>query len=152
MALFNCSECGYEFSDKADACPKCGCPNTPGGMTPIGPPPEPGKSSKKSQEPKKGCLVAVANLAVLVIAGGALSQFFNSEPKPLSCYVNVDTRQGFEARSLQLKIERAASPGKPGRGELEVFSDSWRSVSLPYTDDGTQAKLPDGRVLFMDCR
>ena len=27
MALINCSECGYEFSDKAPACPKCGCPN-----------------------------------------------------------------------------------------------------------------------------
>lgn len=39
MTLFNCSECGYEFSDKADGCPKCGCPNSPGGMTPIGPPP-----------------------------------------------------------------------------------------------------------------
>ena len=38
MALINCSECGYEFSDKAPACPKCGCPNTPGGMTAITPP------------------------------------------------------------------------------------------------------------------
>ena len=47
MALFNCSECGYEFSDKADACPKCGCPNTPGGMTPIGPPPQQKKPKKK---------------------------------------------------------------------------------------------------------
>lgn len=26
MALITCSECGKEFSDKASACPNCGCP------------------------------------------------------------------------------------------------------------------------------
>ena len=26
MALIICSECGKEFSDKASACPNCGCP------------------------------------------------------------------------------------------------------------------------------
>lgn len=26
MALITCSECGKEFSDKAPACPNCGCP------------------------------------------------------------------------------------------------------------------------------
>ena len=26
MALINCPECGKEISDKASACPKCGCP------------------------------------------------------------------------------------------------------------------------------
>ena len=26
MALINCSECGKEVSDKAKACPNCGCP------------------------------------------------------------------------------------------------------------------------------
>ena len=40
MALFNCSECGKEYSDKAPACPNCGCPTSPGGMTPISPPAE----------------------------------------------------------------------------------------------------------------
>lgn len=28
MALIICTECGKEFSDKAIACPKCGCPNS----------------------------------------------------------------------------------------------------------------------------
>jgi len=27
MALINCDECRKEFSDKANACPNCGCPN-----------------------------------------------------------------------------------------------------------------------------
>ena len=26
MALIKCTECGKEFSDKATACPNCGCP------------------------------------------------------------------------------------------------------------------------------
>lgn len=26
MALIKCTECGKEFSDKAAACPNCGCP------------------------------------------------------------------------------------------------------------------------------
>lgn len=26
MALISCVECGKEFSDKAKACPNCGCP------------------------------------------------------------------------------------------------------------------------------
>lgn len=28
MALIKCSECGKEFSDKASACPNCGCPTS----------------------------------------------------------------------------------------------------------------------------
>ena len=27
MALIVCSECGKEFSERAGACPHCGCPN-----------------------------------------------------------------------------------------------------------------------------
>ena len=27
MALIFCSECGKEFSERAAACPQCGCPN-----------------------------------------------------------------------------------------------------------------------------
>ena len=26
MALIKCSECGADISEKASACPKCGCP------------------------------------------------------------------------------------------------------------------------------
>ena len=26
MALIKCSECGHEVSDRASACPNCGCP------------------------------------------------------------------------------------------------------------------------------
>lgn len=33
MALINCTECGKEFSDKASACPNCGCPITSMSLT-----------------------------------------------------------------------------------------------------------------------
>lgn len=35
MALIICEECGKEFSDKAGACPNCGCPNFAKGQAPI---------------------------------------------------------------------------------------------------------------------
>lgn len=70
MALFNCSECGYEFSDQAEGCPQCGCPNTPGGMTPIGPPPEPGGKSgrgKLSKTQKIALTVVLSTMFVPVM-------------------------------------------------------------------------------------
>lgn len=33
MALFNCPECGKEISDKAGACPHCGCPMAKGNIS-----------------------------------------------------------------------------------------------------------------------
>ena len=35
MALIKCSECGKEFSDKASACPNCGCPTSEMVESPI---------------------------------------------------------------------------------------------------------------------
>ena len=35
MALIKCSECGKEFSDKASACPNCGCPTSEMVKSPI---------------------------------------------------------------------------------------------------------------------
>ncbi|MEQ2518766.1 MULTISPECIES: hypothetical protein [Bacteroides] len=31
MALVKCRQCGHDMSDKAECCPKCGCPVTPKG-------------------------------------------------------------------------------------------------------------------------
>lgn len=80
MALINCSECGYEFSDKADACPKCGCPNTPGGMTPITPP-ETKARTKRGMGPLKIVLlvlVAIPLLPLSVMVVTALLQALNN--------------------------------------------------------------------------
>ena len=67
MALINCSECGYEFSDQADACSKCGCPNAPGGMTPIGPPPEPDKKSGRGRLSKTQKIVLTVVLSTVFV-------------------------------------------------------------------------------------
>lgn len=71
MALINCSECGKEYSDKAPACPNCGCPTTPGGMTPVSTPPE--TKDAKPEKPKKkknGCLVGcLGTFGVFVVLG-----------------------------------------------------------------------------------
>ena len=46
MALITCVECGNEFSDKAPACPKCGCPTSESTKQTETPP-------EASAEPKK---------------------------------------------------------------------------------------------------
>ena len=76
MALINCSECGYEFSDQADACSKCGCPNAPGGMTPIGPPPEPGKKSGRGRLSKTQKIVLTVVLSTMFVAVMILASSF----------------------------------------------------------------------------
>ena len=67
MALINCSECGYEFSDQADACSKCGCTIAPGGMTPIGPPPEPDKKSGRGRLSKTQKIVLTVVLSTVFV-------------------------------------------------------------------------------------
>lgn len=48
MALINCSECGHQVSDKATACPNCGCPIE----TQLPPPiPEPEKPQQAQTTP-----------------------------------------------------------------------------------------------------
>ena len=76
MALINCSECGKEYSDKAPACPNCGCPTQPGGMTPVATPP----SSTPKKDKKKGgclpgCLGAFAVFIVLGVIGAVVNEF-----------------------------------------------------------------------------
>ena len=72
MALFNCSECGYEFSDKADACPKCGCPNTPGGMTPITHPAAKARS-QRGMGPLKIVLLVLLAIPLLPLSAAVVT-------------------------------------------------------------------------------
>lgn len=50
MALINCAECGKEFSDKATACPNCGCPITVESTTEEQATPISGKENKGNKE------------------------------------------------------------------------------------------------------
>lgn len=63
MALIKCGECGKEFSDKANACPHCGCPISKETNTNID-----NKSAKKSII-VLGCVV-VAIIVIVFVTGG----------------------------------------------------------------------------------
>ena len=78
MSLINCCECGYEFSDKAHACPKCGCPKTPGGMTPITLP-TPAIRKRKMAPLKIGVVVllAILLLPLSMLVGIGILQALN---------------------------------------------------------------------------
>ena len=81
MALINCSECGKEYSDKAPACPNCGCPTAPGGMSPVSAPPET-KDAKpeKPKKKKKGCLVGcLGSLGIFTLLALIASIFISIE-------------------------------------------------------------------------
>jgi len=61
MALIACPECGKEFSDKAPACPGCGCPTQPND----------GKQAEKQRLSKRifllgGCASALLCLLLLI--------------------------------------------------------------------------------------
>lgn len=51
MALINCSECGHQVSDKATACPNCGCPIETQLPPPIPEPEEPQQAQTTPPQP-----------------------------------------------------------------------------------------------------
>ena len=81
---------------------------------------------------------------LLLIAGRA------GKPK-LTCTVEMDTRDTFDGRTVQLKVGSEAKPGRRGFGEIYLYgSSSAQAVELPYVMGGqTAAKLADGRVLYL---
>ena len=89
MALINCSECGKEYSDKAPACPNCGCPTSPGGMTPIASPPEkksyPKKKSSKGSTLILGLLLTLSGFVFVVFVWTALEATLCNAGVDASC-------------------------------------------------------------------
>ena len=85
-------------------------------------------------------------LPLLLIAGCA------GKPK-LTCTVEMDNRDTFDGRTVQLEVGSEAKPGKRGYGKVYLYGgSSFRSVILPYVGGGqTAAKLTDGRMLYMSC-
>lgn len=81
MALIVCGECRNEYSDKATACPKCGCP-TPAGMpTTAGqaaPVPE-SKSGGRIKREVRGLVRAVVIILVLAVGGWLALRFFGNK-------------------------------------------------------------------------
>lgn len=68
MPLLKCEDCGFEHSDQAEACPKCGRPNKKASQ----------EKSKKSSN-ANGCFGCLGTLFVLVVIGMIGSQCQKSE-------------------------------------------------------------------------
>ena len=110
MALIKCKECGHEVSDKASACPNCGCPIT--------------KETIVSEEPvkkSKGKLwFLLAILLCLLIGGGyAYTKFCNGSINPAS---KENDRDDF----VELSPEFVKSIEKYDR--LGIFSEGYAAV------------------------
>lgn len=81
MALIKCPECGKEISDKATACPNCGCPVIPSKQnesfnTDLATP----KNGKK----KGGCLKPILIFFVICIGISAVIAFQTTKNKSAS--------------------------------------------------------------------
>ena len=64
MALIKCSECGADISDKAEVCPKCGCPLEVTKQVLV-----------EAKEQKKKDLLRIGKYILLAVAFAALLMF-----------------------------------------------------------------------------
>lgn len=68
MALIDCPECSRQISDKAAACPHCGCPAKAAQPEPVKPPSDPPAQAPVQQNAaQQGCAVLI--LFAVLIAG-----------------------------------------------------------------------------------
>ena len=83
MALIKCEECGHMVSDRAEACPKCGCPidKTSGPVTTNTALLAPATRKGKLEIWFWGLLILFGILLVLTIVGVALSYSTNDRDK-----------------------------------------------------------------------
>ena len=74
----------------------------------------------------------------------------SGDPK-LTCTVEMDTRDTFNGRTVELEVSSEAKPGRRGYGNIYLYGrSSAQAVELPYVMGGqTAAKLADGRVLYL---
>ena len=68
MALINCDECGFELSDKASACPKCGNPISSN---------ENNRQTLTVQETSKDLKLKLVIGMVVVFLGMIIAQYVN---------------------------------------------------------------------------
>lgn len=99
MALIKCTECGKEFSDKAPACPNCGCPTseivkmTPGGSV--------------NSAVEKQMLDLVEGVLAAAREAGASFELASDDVKKLADRTNIDLF-GSTARQDTSRIVEAA--------------------------------------------
>jgi hypothetical protein len=89
MALINCPDCGFEHSDQAAACPKCGRPNKP---------PVSAKIESSKNKSKIGCLPGcLITFVTLIFIGAIGSQCEKSEQLTRITNCNTGSAEACEA-------------------------------------------------------
>lgn len=67
MALIKCTECGKEFSDKASACPNCGCPALESAKVERSPENKANVLHSEPQKKKQGCCGVIAWIFIIFV-------------------------------------------------------------------------------------
>jgi hypothetical protein len=132
MALIKCSECGKEISDKAVACPNCGCPVTPvsDNITTETPPQtnEKPKNNNAAKGCSCGCLVIIAIVLLIGFIGSTSGTSNNKVSNGLQS-MNLTPEQ--EATMLQVFQDS-------GIGEIssvKLFQSGEAETSYYLSDD-----------------
>jgi hypothetical protein len=116
MALINCKECNYEFSNRAIACPKCGCPTSVDEVaaTIVKSPSQPTRS-------KAGWVLALISFILLLGSGAIYS---------LSSGIFNTALSGIEA------IDEAIPPQKIIEEQVQIKEDEMLYYSIPLNRSG----------------
>lgn len=119
MALIRCGECGSEISDKALACPKCGAPNGPAGLT--------ASDSSSRTRPKP----ALAASVVLLFVFGVVAWVAMSSDAPEKSEPPAPAKSSSTVRSTPPPAQK--DPDKPVLDlSKPVITDGVASVVCPF--------------------
>ncbi len=159
MALIKCPECGKQMSDKAEACPHCGCPVEPKRFCPecgkqieqnikecphCGYPFE--EETSENEEPKKEtknnsskylligvcCLLVVVGIIVAII-------IVSNSKKTLTCTYTIDNATGHLEYSIKYRFEddepvllEGTNIAKPN--DVDVAESLWKITHQNETE------------------
>lgn len=127
MALINCPECGKEISDKAGACPSCGCP--------IG---ESGSKKHKKIDSKKVKLLVIVLCAVFILIT-ALVILYVCIIKPTNIY-NKAVKE-YENGNIESAIELLEKLPDNNDAQLLINDILYNEAVAEYEKGNTQEAI-----------
>ena len=136
MAMIKCPECGKEFSDKAPACPNCGCPIS-----------EVIKSASSENERKAAAdkMIAAVNRAMeKARKAGAAFEVDSQDIQKMTKENQIDLNSAAAASTVGMLVRTAASACdrqyyayqnlipelEPEREKMTPESKSWREMTV----------------------
>lgn len=161
MAMIKCMECGNPISDKANSCPKCGCPVVLKSDTP---------SKEKKSNGKIGCLSIFVILMVLTAIAEPSNKRHREKNNKTAPKVEVDVKrqstrkeastphvdtQGEKQEELaRLEAKKAADALKNRLKNLRIFKDELgtknyiKDIRLSNKHDNSLTVTVDDEFLF----